>query len=222
MSYNIQSFRQFYRQNIIPRYYQGIAHLLFSVICLSAAVIYLLQGSLSMPWYAWLMVPFTFVLGSLVVWWLHKYPLHRPLPGLQFAYKIHTLYHHRFFTDEAVTWDNTRDFHIVFFPPFAVVGFCLLGLPLLYTGFAVLFGESAASIGAATAAAYFLLYETVHFCSHLPATHPLIKHISYLRTMRAHHLIHHQPQLMHKANFNVVCPIWDHWLGTYVSRRDGQ
>ena len=43
-------------------------------------------------------------------------------------YNRHTLAHHQFFTNVEPTIDNTRDFRIVFFPPYALVAFMALSL----------------------------------------------------------------------------------------------
>ena len=43
-------------------------------------------------------------------------------------YKRHTLAHHQFFTDAEPSFDNSRDFRIVFFPPYALVAFIAMSL----------------------------------------------------------------------------------------------
>jgi hypothetical protein len=215
MSYQVDHFRSYYRQQILPRIYSGIAHLMFSLTALLGTAVLLLTLIHNFSWQSLLIIPPMLITGSLVVFVVHKYLLHRPIPGLTFAYRIHTLYHHKFFTHNHVTWQSPRDFHIVFFPPLVVAGFCLLGAPLLYAGLSLLTEPNTALLGSATGVLYFFGYEVIHFCSHLPSHHWLIRRIPYLRLMREHHRHHHNPKRMHRANFNIVLPIWDWLLGAY-------
>ena len=74
------------------------------------------------------MIPFAFCVSNVFEWWIHRYVMHRPVKGFMGIYKRHTLAHHQFFTDIEPTFDNTRDFRIVFFPPYALVAFMALSL----------------------------------------------------------------------------------------------
>jgi hypothetical protein len=68
----------------------------------------------------------------------------------------------------------------------------------------------------ATAMSYFLTYEWLHFCHHLPAR-GLVARIGFLRKLRAHHQAHHDPALMNSRNFNITFPICD-WLFRTLAR----
>ena len=74
-------------------------------------------------WAEWLVVPAVFLGCNLFEWALHRFLLHRPVPGFMGIYKRHTLAHHQFFTDHEPTIDDTRDFRITFFPPYALTTF---------------------------------------------------------------------------------------------------
>ena len=41
-------------------------------------------------------------------------------------YNRHTLAHHQFFTQDAPYHDTTRDYRIVFFPPYALIAFLVM------------------------------------------------------------------------------------------------
>lgn len=61
---------------------------------------------------------------------------------------------------------------------------------------------------------YYVLYERIHWCMHLPKARRLEQ--SWLfRRLNGHHLLHHR--YMHK-NFNVVFPLADLCLGTLMLR----
>ena len=75
------------------------------------------------------MIPVAFCISNAFEWWIHRYVMHRPVKGFMGIYKRHTLAHHQFFTHIEPTIDNTRDFRIVFFPPYALVAFMALSLP---------------------------------------------------------------------------------------------
>jgi sterol desaturase/sphingolipid hydroxylase (fatty acid hydroxylase superfamily) len=60
---------------------------------------------------------------------------------------------------------------------------------------------------------YFLTYEWLHFCHHLPEDHPLAR-VAVLHRLRLHHQAHHDPALMNTQNFNITFPICDRIFGT--------
>jgi len=74
-------------------------------------------------------IPVAFALSNVFEWWIHRYVMHRPVKGFMGIYKRHTLAHHQFFTDVEPTIENSRDFRIVFFPPYALVTFIALSIP---------------------------------------------------------------------------------------------
>ena len=68
-----------------------------------------------------------------------------------------------------------------------------------------------------TTVGYYLAYELIHFCDHLPEGHPVTR-LPGFRYMRAHHRAHHAPMRMHSMNFNIVFPLTDWLVGTLVPR----
>jgi hypothetical protein len=150
------------------------------------------------------------ILGNLTVFVLHKYPLHRRILGLEVAYKIHTLLHHRYFTDKHIHFESTRDFYMVFFPISVVVGFVAAFLPLNYFLLSFVFSSNVVFLSVGMSAVYFILYEVFHFISHLRDDAWILK-IPYFNYMRNHHRLHHHPGYMSRRNFNLVYPLGD-WL----------
>lgn len=216
MSYQIEQYRQYYREQVIPRRYSGPLHLTFTMTSLSVTAIFLFSRVQNPQWHELLLIPAMLLLGELVVFGIHKFPLHRPLRFVApWTFKIHALQHHRFFTDACVTWRDTRDFHIMLFPPFAIVGYIVIGAPLLFGLFYLLLGMNAAYIAAAMGAVYFFLYEVVHFCSHLPEDH-WVMHIGWMRYQREFHRLHHDARYMASHNFGVVYPLWDFVFRTAI------
>jgi hypothetical protein len=52
-------------------------------------------------------------------WAGHRYVLHFPVPGLKMAYKRHCSVHHRFFTDQDLTYHGQKEWRALLFPPCA-------------------------------------------------------------------------------------------------------
>ena len=140
----------------------------------------------------------------------HRGPMHRPVRGLKLLYERHAKQHHRFFTDQAMAFDSSRDFKAVLFPPLMIVFFIGgFGLPLWIL---LYFAASAnvAWLALATAVAYFLNYEWLHFAYHCDPE-SRIGRIPGLAALRRLHLQHHDPRLMTRYNFNITYPVGD-WL----------
>jgi hypothetical protein len=212
------AFRESFRREHIPRRYSGSLHVLFAVTVPLSAIV-LAASRLREPTLAQLSLFLPLLLlGSLTVFVVHKYLLHRPVGPLRGIYKIHALQHHRFFTHEVATYDSRRDFYIVFFPWFTPLATVLIQMPAFYF-FAHALGasENVAIISALINPIYYLLYELFHYASHVQEG-AFILRIPMLRYMREHHRLHHDPRLMARYNFNVVIPVFDWIFGTYATR----
>jgi sterol desaturase/sphingolipid hydroxylase (fatty acid hydroxylase superfamily) len=87
----------------------------------------------------------------------------------------------------------------------------LFALPSLLPS--ALLGRWSVSAGALCATAmYYVLYEYIHWCMHLPKSRRL-EQSALFRRLNGHHLLHHR--YMHK-NFNVVMPLADLVMGTLI------
>src|SRR5579883_3469238 len=123
-----EAFRADYRPRISP-WYNGLLHVAVIYAIGIAALWYFIPHIHNPGWVEWLVVPVTFLATNLFEWWIHRYVMHRPVKGFMGIYKRHTLAHHQFFTHHEPSFDNTRDFRIVFFPPYALVAFIGLSIP---------------------------------------------------------------------------------------------
>jgi len=208
-------FRNRIRSERIPKYYVGYLHVLFNASLLIGSIIFhadKVKEPEPLHFLPFLIIIF---LGNLAVFFIHKYPLHGRFKWNSYAYANHTKTHHVFYTEENVTWKNTRDWFTMFFPSEIVLAFIILYHPIFYYLLRPIIGGNATHIFLIASSTYFILYEIVHFTSHLPSKNPILR-IPLLRLMRRHHQIHHCPKLMGQYNFCIVFPLIDHLLGTYV------
>lgn len=208
-----KQFRLWVQENEVSRFYSSYVH-----ICWNIGILFLLAlvNALLIENWNWKVVGvyiFTLLFGDFLVWALHRYPLHHRYKYWSYPYERHTVMHHRYFTQNFITYDNARDFYAVFFPMKVIAGFALLAQPAFFFGVKYFLGHNLAFAFTSGTAIYFLLYEFVHWTSHLPEAHFLIS-IPWLRRMRHHHQLHHNPRLMMKFNFGIVSPLADFLLGT--------
>jgi hypothetical protein len=205
------AFRDDFRARIAPLYF-GWAHVAL-IYALGAAAIWYCVRQLDAPaWYEFLIIPIAFCIANAFEWWIHRYIMHRPVKGFMGIYKRHTLAHHQFFTHLEPTVDNTRDFRIVFFPPYALVAFMALSL----IPAAILGGIGLANAGwllLITNVGLYLNYELFHFCCHVKDDR-LVRHIPLINSIRRHHIAHHNTAIMMERNFNLTYPIADWFFGT--------
>jgi len=172
--------------------------------------------------YEWLTIPATFLYCNLVEYFGHRGPMHHRTRLLTGIYQRHTVEHHAFFTDEATSFESSRDYRAVLFPPVLLVFF--FGFFALPTG-AVLYylvTPNVSFLFLFTAILYYLNYEMLHFAYHMdPAS--WIGRLPAIRHLRAHHVAHHNKSLMTHYNFNITYPICDRLFGTnYRATRNRQ
>ncbi len=205
--------REAFRAENISAYYSGPLHLT-TTVTVSLAVVALCIASLdSVSLLEWITLPITFLYANLVEYLGHKGPMHNRTKFFGLIYKRHAIEHHSFFTEEATTFDSSKDYKAVLFPP--IMLFFFFGCFALPVGGAlyVLLSPNVAFLFVLTAAAYFLNYELLHFCYHIderawPSKFP------FMNRLRRHHTIHHDKALMAKFNFNISYPIFDAVFGT--------
>jgi len=205
----VLEFREHFRKNIIPQNYSGVFHLFFCIFCLSLCLILSLYFMKGASWYHWALLPIFALIGNLVAYIIHKYPLHTPHPLSKNAYQIHTKWHHHFFTHELTTYDSSRDFFILFFPKWFAAGFTFIAIPILYFTTNFFLGPHFAAVACLGSTLYYIAYEVTHYTSHLPYDHWLLIKIPHFANMKRFHTIHHNHKLMHSYNFNIVFPFFD-------------
>jgi sterol desaturase/sphingolipid hydroxylase (fatty acid hydroxylase superfamily) len=214
---SVQQFRERHRAQLGASY-PGRAHLAFTTLCslaLIAASIALVRDLRPLELVT---VPATFVFANLVEYLAHRGPMHHRRRGLGLVHTRHTLQHHRFYTRAAMACESTRDFQMILFPPVMLLFFfggvaVPVGLVLYWLATA-----NVALLFTATAMAYFCTYEVLHLAYHLDDTAWLAR-LPYMRRLRNHHALHHDPTRMTTCNFNVSFPIFDRVFGT--SRKAG-
>jgi hypothetical protein len=211
-----QAFREDFRAKI-GRLYHGWVHVALIYAIGGAAIWYFARQVGSPAWYEWLVVPVAFTAANVFEWWIHKFVMHRPVRGLMGIYKRHTLAHHQFFTENEYTVDNSRDFRIVFFPPYALVTFMAMSLvPAFILNRLGL--PDAGWLLLITNTALYLNYELFHYCCHVKDDR-LVRHIPFINTIRRHHAAHHNTAIMMERNFNLTYPIADWVFGTSDLKR---
>lgn len=212
--YTNDQYRAWFREHGIPKSYNPVVHLSFNLGTLSFLLFWNLTFVTEWNWKVFTVFGFTLVLGNLVVFLIHKYPLHKRMKLWSFPYDAHTVEHHRYFTHNNPVYQSTHDFFAVFFPWFVVLGFALVAQPIFYYSTKFVIGSELAHVFAGSTAGYFLLYEFVHWCSHLPEDHFFLR-LPWLKYMWEHHRVHHNPRLMNSWNFCIVYPLFDKILGTH-------
>lgn len=155
------------------------------------------------------------IYGSFFEWSVHKFLMHRPFGGFQYAFRAHAVVHHQVFKADH-TYHLIHDHDKETIPMAWWNGPVLILLSAIPFGFfSWLLGQWGLVTGAAIGmTSYYVLYERIHWCMHLPKARRLEQ--SWLfRRLNGHHLLHHR--YMHK-NFNVVFPLADLCLGTLMLR----
>jgi hypothetical protein len=156
-----------------------------------------------------LTVPLTLLAAFGFEWRVHKWVLHRRIPGLGLLYDRHELEHHVIFTYDDLAMRSARELRLILMPAYAVVLVALINTPMALL-LARLFGPNVAYLYLVTSMIFFLGYEWLHFFYHLPSA-SLIGRLSLVARLREHHRRHHDPRLMKRWNFNVTLPLFD-WL----------
>jgi len=210
-----EKYRTWFRETQIPKSYTPNLHVYFNFCVLFVGMCWCFFQIQSWGLANVGVLVFNLFFGNITVWIIHKYPLHHRWKIWTMPYDSHTVSHHRFFTSDFITYEDQRDYYIIFFPMFVVAGFTVVVQPLFYLAALTVTGSTdLAFTFIGSTAGYFLLYETFHWASHLPTTHVLIRFVPFFRYMRQHHLVHHNPRLMNKYNFCIVDPFFDFALGT--------
>jgi Fatty acid hydroxylase len=205
-----RKYRATYRSRITG-WYNGWLHVtIIYAIGFAAMNIYI--GSLNnVLWYELMIIPVIFIGANFFEWLLHRYVMHRPWKNraLRAIYDRHTLMHHQFFTDEEMRFADSNDFRVTFFPPYALVTFLFMSIPIsLVMGW--LFTPNVGWLVMATTTTMYMLYEFMHACCHVEEN-AFVRYMPFVNTIRRHHTAHHNQSIMMERNMNLTFPIMD-WL----------
>lgn len=213
------AYRQWFDKNMRSKVPPFLFPLFNFGVLFSAVFVSLSQVKVWSPLFILVSLVFLIV-GNLVVFLIHKYPLHKNWGPSNFPFEQHTLSHHKYYVDDYITFEEYKELDAIFFPWFIVLGFLLLVCPLFFGLGYFLFDSNMGFYFVANASAYFILYEVVHFSCHLKESNPVLL-FPGLKSMREHHRLHHNPKLMGQYNFCIVYPLWDYLMGTkYKPKKD--
>lgn len=155
------------------------------------------------------------IFASFFEWSIHRYVMHRPVGSFRYAFQAHAVVHHQVFkADHTYHLIDPKDKETIPMAWWNGPVLILLGaLPTLILS--AITGRWVMLAGAATTfVLYYIAYEYIHWCMHLPKARRVEKPWLF-RRLNGHHLLHHR--YMHK-NFNVVFPLADFCLGTLMVR----
>jgi hypothetical protein len=152
--------------------------------------------------------------SSFFEWTLHKYVMHTNLKWFSYPFKAHAVTHHGIFKADKtyhiqdhkdlktvpMAWWNAPVMWLIHVPPMLLVQY--------FVGHPIFWGLILALV------AYYLTYEYIHWCMHVPKKRNVERSGIFFR-LNGHHLLHHR--YMGK-NLNVVLPLADLILGTLVPR----
>ena len=159
------------------------------------------------------------VYASVFEWFVHRYMLHRPLWKLRHPFDAHARTHHRLFrADESYHLkhiEHRQKVHMLGWSPLIIaigfIPFAIGSFTLTCSGW-----ESMAVLGSGmfVCIGYYVAYEYLHWCMHLPKERHLESSRLFIR-LNGHHILHHRYM---GTNFNVVCPLADLAFGTLLLR----
>lgn len=155
------------------------------------------------------------VWASFFEWALHRFLMHRSWRFFRYPFERHALVHHRIFKADA-TYHLLRDqdkhtIPMAWWNGPALVALCAAPFAMVAVVWG-LWGLAAGSLAALVG--YYVAYEYLHWCMHLPRQR-IVERSGVFFRLNGHHLLHHR--YPHK-NFNVVLPLADLCLGTLLLR----
>lgn len=216
----VERFREDYRTQL-PANYDGWRQQGRVTAAMIGTAVLLLLGVHAWSWGLLGVFIGCWTLSGVVEYLAHRFPMHRPLPGLEFMFRQHVRVHHRYFTDREMDAGDTKDVHATVLAPVQLFVLLLIGALPLALGSWALFGPDAARVSGASILGYLCVFEWVHLACHLPASHPAVQ-LPFLRQAREHHRLHHAPQHMSTRNFQISNP-WVDWpLGTQLRTGSNQ
>jgi hypothetical protein len=205
-------FREQYVAQISP-WYHGLIHIGIMYSAGIGAIWWCVSRLEDARWEWLVMIPVAFA-GNFVEWGMHKFVMHRlrDVFALRAIYDRHTRQHHQYFTDNDVTIHTVKEFRIVFFPwrVLMVLAVAGGGIALAISQVA---NANAGYITFITMIGHYMVYETFHFCCHVPEN-AFVRNTPFINTIRRHHTAHHNLGIMMHLNMNLTFPVADCLMGT--------
>ena len=207
-----RKFREQYVAAISP-WYQGLLHVGVMYAAGIGGIGWCLNQLQAARW-EWLLVIPVALAGNFIEWGMHKFVMHRlrDVFAVRSIYDRHTRQHHQYFTDNDHTISTIKEFRIVFFPWRVLAVLAVFG-GLLSLAVAAVFNANAGYITFITMIGHYMVYETFHFCCHVPEN-AFVRNAPFINTIRRHHAAHHNLGIMMHVNMNLTFPVADWIMGT--------
>ena len=192
----------------ISQWYNGLVHIGVMYAAGIGAIWWCVSRMQNATW-EWLLVIPVAIAGNFGEWAMHKYVMHRLIDvfALRAIYDRHTRQHHQYFTDNDPTISTIREFRIVFFPWRVLIVLAVMGVVLGFiVGTAI--NPNAGYVVFITMIGHYMVYETFHFCCHVP-DNSLVRSMPLVNTIRRHHAAHHNMGIMMHCNMNLTFPVAD-------------
>ncbi|MEO8345812.1 MAG: fatty acid hydroxylase family protein [Betaproteobacteria bacterium] len=210
-------FREKYLAAVSP-WYSGLVHVGVMYAAGIAAIVWCVSRMHNATW-EWLLVIPVAIGGNFVEWGMHKYVMHRLVDvfALRAIYDRHTRQHHQYFTDNDHIINTVQEFRIVFFPWRVLIVLAVMGSLFGFIA-AQLINPNAGYVVFITMIGHYMVYETFHFCCHVPEN-SIVRGLPLVNTIRRHHAAHHNLGIMMHCNMNLTFPVADWALNTSDLRR---
>ena len=210
-------FREQYVAAISP-WYNGLIHIGVMYAAGIGGIWWCLSRMQDARW-EWLLVIPVALAGNFVEWGMHKYVMHRlrDVFAVRSIYDRHTRQHHQYFTDNDPTISSVKEFRIVFFPWRVLVVLAVFGGILGWLA-SVAINPNAGYVVFITMIGHYMVYETFHFCCHVPENW-FVRNMPLVNTIRRHHAAHHNMGIMMHCNMNLTFPVADWAMGTSDLKR---
>ena len=202
-------FREQYVGQISP-WYHGLIHIGVMYGAGLSALWWCMHQLHNPSWEWWLIIPIAIV-GNFAEWAMHLHIMHRlkDVFALRAIYDRHTRQHHQYFTDNDFTIGSIREFRIVFFP-WRVLLVLSVASAILGWLVSLFLGSDAGYMIPITMIGHYMLYESFHFCCHVPEN-AFVRHCPIINSVRRHHSVHHNMGVMMHINMNLTFPLAD-WV----------
>jgi hypothetical protein len=212
-----RKFREKYISEISP-WYNGLVHIGVMYAAGIGAIWWCVSRMHDATW-EWLLVIPVAIAGNFVEWAMHKYVMHRLVDvfALRAIYDRHTRQHHQYFTDNDPTISTVQEFRIVFFPWRVLIVLAVMGTVFGFIA-AKLIDANAGYVVFITMIGHYMVYETFHFCCHVPENW-LVRNLPFVNTIRRHHAAHHNMGIMMHCNMNLTFPVADWAMNSSDLRR---
>jgi hypothetical protein len=210
-------FREQYVAAISP-WYNGLVHIVV-MYAAGIAAIWWCVSRMQNPTWEWLLVIPVAIGGNFGEWAMHKYVMHRLVDvfALRAIYDRHTRQHHQYFTDNDYTISTVQEFRIVFFPWRVLIVLAVMGGIFGFIA-ATLINPNAGYVVFITMIGHYMVYETFHFCCHVPEN-AVVRNLPFVNTIRRHHSAHHNMGIMMHCNMNLTFPVADWVMNTSDLKR---